>query len=207
MHATGVMNRLPHLPWSRVSQEAGGLSEPHRFGAFCGPELLVDVLHVRLHGGTADAELSADRSERPIRGEERQDARLGRRQRNRRARRFRAAAIGLAGNGPRTIGRGSSLRHRPKWLVSRDNGAFARVDSVRGENPGEAVGGTTTESLSTSPTSRLGPHRNRSLAACSPAAEAGARRAWAGETPARHPVHPRKASPGFAGFPMVSSCF
>jgi hypothetical protein len=121
--------------WSRVSQEAGGLSEPHRFSALGGPEFLVDVLHVRLDSGTADAELDADRSERSIRREESQDARLGRCQGNRRARRLRAPGVGLAGNGPRTIGRGSSVRHRPKWLISRISGAFARVDPVRGENP------------------------------------------------------------------------
>ena len=42
-----------------------------------GPEFLGDVLDVRLDGGTADAELSADRSKRPTRRrEEQQDAGL-----------------------------------------------------------------------------------------------------------------------------------
>ena len=119
--------------WSRVSQEAGGLSEPHSFSAFGGPEFLVDVLHMRLDGGTADAELGADRSERSVRGEERQDARLGRRQGNRRAGRFRAAGVQLAGNGPRTIDRGSSVRHRPKWLVSRIRGCRSSRPRARAQ--------------------------------------------------------------------------
>jgi len=45
-----------------------------------GPEFPVDVVDVRVHGGTADAELVADGGERSIRGEKGQDAGLGRRQ-------------------------------------------------------------------------------------------------------------------------------
>ena len=59
-----------------------------------------------------DAELGADGTERSIRGEERPQASLGRRQGNRRRGLFRAVGVRLAGDGALTVRRGPSVRHR-----------------------------------------------------------------------------------------------
>ena len=61
-------------------QETDAASELHSLGSRGGPEFLIDVLDMRLDGRTGDTELGTDRSERSIRGKERQDARLGWRQ-------------------------------------------------------------------------------------------------------------------------------
>ena len=55
---------------SRARHEAGALSELDGVRLCGGPRVCCRVLDVRLDGGTADAELIADRSKRPIRGEE-----------------------------------------------------------------------------------------------------------------------------------------
>jgi hypothetical protein len=97
-----------------MGQEAGGLSERHGFGSVGGPEFLVDVFDVRFYGGTADAELDADGSERSIRGQEGQDAGLGRRQRNRLAGFLLAVGVRLAGNDALTVRRGPRSVIGPK---------------------------------------------------------------------------------------------
>ncbi len=94
---------------------------------------------MRLHGGTADAELVADGGERPIRGEQGQDAGLGRRQESRPAGRFLARRVRLVGNGAVTVRRGRSIRHRPRWLISRCQ-ALARVDPVSSDYPATPPG-------------------------------------------------------------------
>ena len=87
-----------HLTFPASGQEAGTLGEVHGLGPVRGPELLVDVLDVGLHRRTTDAQAVADRGQRPVRREEGQDGRLGRRQMNRRARCSAAGRSGLTGH-------------------------------------------------------------------------------------------------------------
>jgi hypothetical protein len=99
-----------------TGQEACPLCSLDSLGSLGGPEFRVDVFDVRFHGGTADAELVADRGKRPIAREEDQDAGLGRRQGNRLSGLFLAGRLRLIGNRAMTVRRGLSIRHRPKRL-------------------------------------------------------------------------------------------
>ena len=109
---------LPAHGHAAIRQETRAFGQLDCFGSFGGPEFLVDVLDVRLHGGTRDAELAADAGERLIRGEERQDAGLGWRQRNSVAGLVLVRRLRLAGDGAVTVRRGRSIRYRPIWLIS-----------------------------------------------------------------------------------------
>ena len=108
----------PTRPGRVIRQEARALGSFHCFGAVGCPELLVDVLDVRLHGGTADAELSADAGERLIRGKEREDACLGWRQRRSLAGLVLLGRLRLGGNSAVTVRRGRAIRYRPLWPIS-----------------------------------------------------------------------------------------
>ena len=101
-----------------MRQQARALSEAHGLGSVGRPELLVDVFDMRLDGGTADPELGADGQQRSIRGQQIQDAALGRRQGNCRAVLSFCADVRLVGNSALTVRPGSPVRHRPKWLIS-----------------------------------------------------------------------------------------
>jgi hypothetical protein len=94
---------------SLTGQEACALSERHSLGSVGGPEFLVDVFDVRFHGGTADAELAADRGERSIGREEDQDAALGRRHGNRAAGLFIVGRVRLTSDSAVTLRRERSI--------------------------------------------------------------------------------------------------
>ena len=100
-------------PWSPARQEARGLSELRGIGSRGGSELSVNVLDVRLHSGPADAELGIDVSERLIGGERASTWIAAGVRETRVARLFPAASARLAGDGPRTVRRWLSARHRP----------------------------------------------------------------------------------------------
>ena len=194
----------PILLPSSVTDAAGGrgLSELHSLGSLGGPEFLVDVLDVGFHGGTADAELGADRGERSIGGQEGQDAGLGRRQGNRLSGRCLAGRIRLIGNSAVTVRRGRSIRHRPKWLILATK-PVARVDPVSSDLPGEApwafVGGTITvvSDVGGDPSVDFEQELAAALSAtdASPLPSGGPRRDRA---PA---LHGRKTCPPHRGFP------
>ena len=62
-----------HRAFPTSGQEAGTLGRLHGFGSVRGPEFLVDVLDVGLHRWTTDAKVVADRGERLMRWEEREN--------------------------------------------------------------------------------------------------------------------------------------